>query len=213
MVDIKKYISENLAKGHSREEITTTLVREGYEKDVIDKIADETRKPVNKEAFSKLSIYILFAAGFLVLVIIVFFIFNWVGGNLVKERTNQLSNRTDFNTNQTNSTYDYVLPAVRDKNISECNTLGDKFEIFDCQIGVSAVLNNSNFCLGDLENLTHSESLTIRGNRYSLSINSKDYCWLRMSIGLRANYCSRINDLDAKAACSDYLNYMNSIGK
>jgi hypothetical protein len=110
------------------------------------------------------------------------------------------SKKTDVN--------DYMTSAQA-KDVSECEKLDTPTKVFDCKIDVSSRKKDTSYCLGELPDSKFSSSMRINGTKYSLSLDSRDYCFLKMSVNSKVNYCSSVINTDARNACNAYIAYSN----
>jgi len=97
-----------------------------------------------------------------------------------------------------------TINAVKNKDLSLCDDFKNEATRLECKITASALLKNSSFCNQKLD-----ESLTFR--RYSnlygeeILMNSKDFCWAKMSWEMKKDFCDNINEEKVKEVCKERL--------
>lgn len=89
-----------------------------------------------------------------------------------------------------------VNEAVLNKNVSECNNLGNLADIKYCMIKANG---DRAYCT-QLDDLNKSINIYIQGGRYNASISEKEFCYFTIA-RLNNSYCDKTQ---AKDACLAY---------
>ena len=114
--------------------------------------------------------------------------------------------------------FEIIFKAVSYERIEICEELIKEEDVVFCKIQASGLLGDERFCYEvldkfifnyskqtilseNLKNKTNEEIKAVLEDREYFELNSRDYCWLKLSISKQEDFCGEILDSEAREFC------------